>query len=71
MPFEFIPIINTPNFGNVAAQKIYTNLKIYNQNDKEKLTKAKKQMYLKGFTVGVMLVGKHQGRNVMDIKPLI
>jgi leucyl-tRNA synthetase len=71
MPFEIIPIINIPDFGDVAAEKVCIDLKIQSQNDKEKLAEAKRQTYLKGFTDGVMLVGEHKGRKVSDAKPLI
>lgn len=71
MPFEVVPIINIPDFGDVAAEKVCTDLKIQSQNDKEKLAEAKRQTYLKGFTDGVMLVGEHKGAKVSDAKPLI
>lgn len=71
MPFEIIPVINIPGFGDVAAEKVCTDLKIQSQNDKEKLAEAKRQTYLKGFTDGVMLVGEHKGMKVSDAKPLI
>lgn len=59
MPFEIIPFINILGFGDVAAKKVYTHMKIQSQNDKEKVAEDKRQTYLKDFTEGVMLVGKH------------
>ncbi len=41
-----------------------TDLKIQSQNDREKLDEAKKQVYLKGFTEGVLTVGPHAGKKV-------
>ena len=39
-------------------------MKIQSQNDREKLDEAKKQVYLKGFTDGVLTVGPHAGKKV-------
>lgn len=39
-------------------------LKIQSQNDTVKLAEAKQRVYLKGFTDGVMTVGKYAGRKV-------
>ncbi|KAL5719855.1 leucine--tRNA ligase [Ranunculus cassubicifolius] len=71
LPFEVIPIINIPEFGDKAAEHVCLELKIQSQNDKEKLTEAKRMTYLKGFTEGVMLTGEYAGMRVQDAKPLI
>lgn len=71
LPFEIVPIINIPEFGDKAAEKVCIDLKIKTQNDKEKLLEAKKLTYLKGFTDGTMLVGEFTGRRVQEAKPLI
>ena len=39
-------------------------MKIQSQNDRDKLDEAKKQVYLKGFTEGVLTVGPHAGKKV-------
>jgi leucyl-tRNA synthetase len=39
-------------------------MKIQSQNDKEKLEEAKRQVYLKGFTEGTLIVGPHAGQKV-------
>lgn len=52
-PFEPVPIIEVPEFGNLSAISAYESLKIQSQNDKEKLTQAKELVYLKGFYDGV------------------
>ncbi|CAL9197860.1 unnamed protein product [Musa hybrid cultivar] len=71
LPFEVIPIINIPEFGDKSAEKVCVDLKIKSQNDKEKLAEAKKLTYLKGFTDGTMLVGDFKGVKVQEAKPLI
>ncbi|GHP08052.1 hypothetical protein PPROV_000679400 [Pycnococcus provasolii] len=71
MPFEVIPIINIPEFGDTSAIKVCEELKIKSANDKDKLAIAKDRTYLKGFTEGVMLVGAHKGKKVSDAKPII
>ncbi|XP_077231857.1 ATP binding/leucine-tRNA ligases/aminoacyl-tRNA ligase [Tasmannia lanceolata] len=71
LPFEVIPIINIPEFGDKAAEKVCLDLKIKSQNDKEKLAEAKRLTYLRGFTDGTMVVGEFKGKKVQEAKPLI
>ncbi|XP_010553692.1 PREDICTED: leucine--tRNA ligase, cytoplasmic-like [Tarenaya hassleriana] len=71
LPFDIVPIINIPEFGDQAAEKVCLDLKIKSQNDKEKLAEAKRLTYLKGFTEGTMLIGEFAGRKVQEVKPLI
>jgi len=52
-----VPIINIPEFGDLAAVKLVEDLKIKSQNDKDLLKQAKDKVYLKGFYEGRMLVG--------------
>ncbi|CAI0400252.1 unnamed protein product [Linum tenue] len=71
MPFEILPIINIPEFGDKAAEKVCIDLKIKSQNEKEKLAEAKRLTYLRGFTEGTMLVGEYAGMKVQEAKPLL
>ncbi|XP_059632174.1 leucine--tRNA ligase, cytoplasmic-like [Cornus florida] len=71
LPFEIIPIINTPEYGDKAAEKICTEMKIKSQNEREKLEEAKKIVYKGGFYEGVMLVGEYAGMKVQEAKNLI
>jgi len=61
---QVVPIISIPGFGEKAAEKVCADLKIGSQNDTKKLAEAKQMVYLKGFTDGVMLVGKYKGEKV-------
>uniref|UniRef100_A0A383W6K7 leucine--tRNA ligase n=1 Tax=Tetradesmus obliquus TaxID=3088 RepID=A0A383W6K7_TETOB len=71
MPFEVLPIIDIPGFGDCAAQVVCELLKVQSQNDTAKLAEAKGMVYLKGFTDGVMKVGPYAGRKVSEVKPII
>ena len=71
MPFEVVPCINIPEFGDACAPKVCAELKIQSQNDRTKLDEAKHRTYLKGFTDGIMLLGEHKGKPVKEAKPII
>ncbi|KAD3640407.1 hypothetical protein E3N88_29630 [Mikania micrantha] len=71
LPFEVIPIISHPEFGDKSAEKICTDLKIKSQNEREKLDAAKKVIYKGGFYEGTMIAGEYAGMRVQDAKNLI
>uniref|UniRef100_A0A0D3G4X3 leucine--tRNA ligase n=1 Tax=Oryza barthii TaxID=65489 RepID=A0A0D3G4X3_9ORYZ len=70
-PFEVIPVIDVPGFGNKSAEKVCFDLKIDSPDEKEKLAKAKEITYLKGFDDGIMIVGEFSNRKVQEVESLI
>ncbi|KAL3068010.1 hypothetical protein niasHT_038000 [Heterodera trifolii] len=71
MPFEPIPILEIPEYGRLAAVHMCEKLGINSQNDRLKLEEAKKELYLKGFYQGVMLVGNYRDQKTEVVKKLI
>lgn len=71
LPFEPVPVIEIPDFGNLSAVTLCEELKVQSQNDREKLAEAKEKLYLKGFYDGVMLVDGFKGQKVQDVKKTI
>ena len=71
LPFEIIPIIDDPEFGDKSAEKICKDYGIQSQNEKGKLAEAKELIYRGGFYEGTMLVGEFAGMRVKEAKNLI
>ncbi|XP_052794982.1 leucine--tRNA ligase, cytoplasmic-like [Mya arenaria] len=71
LPFDPVPIIDVPEYGDLCAVTACEQLKIQSQNDKDKLLEAKAAVYLKGFYEGVMKIGEFAGKKVQDVKKLV
>lgn len=71
LPFELVEIIETPGLGKLAAPKVVEEMKITSQNDRGKLQEAKEKIYKLGFYDGVLLVGKHAGEKIQNVRKLI
>lgn len=71
LPFEVVPVLNTPEYGDVSARSVVEALKIKSQNDAVLLNEAHDRCYKAGFYSGKMIVGPHAGIKVKDAKPLI
>ncbi|GAN02209.1 leucyl-tRNA synthetase [Mucor ambiguus] len=68
---EPIPVITTPNYGNLIAPKLCEIKKINSQKDKNQLAEAKEIAYKEGFYNGVMCVGEYDGVKVQEAKPKV
>ncbi|KAM3723058.1 Leucine--tRNA ligase [Dirofilaria immitis] len=71
LPYEPIPVLKIPEYGEMAAVYLCEKMKIESQNDRNKLAEAKNEVYLKGFYDGVMLVGKYAGQKTAEVKKKI
>ncbi|KAI3669040.1 hypothetical protein L6452_40260 [Arctium lappa] len=71
LPFDVIPIISHPDYGDKSAEKICTEMNIKSQNEREKLDAAKKVIYKGGFYEGTMIFGEYAGMRVQEAKSLI
>lgn len=66
-----IPVISTPKYGDMTAEKLCTELKIQSQRDTKQLAEAKEIAYKEGFYNGTMSVGDFKGEKVEDAKPKV
>jgi leucyl-tRNA synthetase len=68
---EIVPVIETPNHGNLIAESLVQKMKINSQKDKVLLADAKDVAYKEGFNFGKMLVGDFKGEAVSEAKPKV
>jgi len=66
-----IPVLSTPEFGEMSAPKLVTTLKIDSPKDAAKLAEAKERAYKAGFYQGTMSVGPFAGQPVEKAKPKV
>ncbi|KAJ6614647.1 hypothetical protein B0H10DRAFT_2263133 [Mycena sp. CBHHK59/15] len=66
-----VPVISTPDYGDLIAPALLKSMKIQSQKDVKQLAEAKEIAYKEGFYNGVMLVGEFKGMKVEDAKPRV
>src|SRR5690606_10622871 len=67
MPFEIVPIIEIPGYGNQSAIVMCEKYGIKSPKDTDKLLAAKLEVYQKGHYEGVMLVGESSYRAIVAL----
>lgn len=68
---DILPIISTPQYGDLTAKKLVEDLKIQSPKDSQKLEEAKEKAYKEGFYKGTMIYGDFKGKKVEDAKNLV
>ena len=68
MIFEPIHIIKLDGFSELAAKDVVEKLKINSPKEKDKLQKAKEEVYTQGFYKGILDIGPYKGQLVKDAK---
>lgn len=66
-----VPVISTPDYGDLIAPALIKSMKIQSQKDVKQLAEAKEIAYKEGFYNGVMLVGEFKGMKVEEAKPRV
>ncbi|KAF7320806.1 hypothetical protein HMN09_00167000 [Mycena chlorophos] len=69
--FAPMPVIQTPEYGDLIAPELVKRMKIQSQKDAKQLAEAKEIAYKEGFYNGVMLVGEFKGMRVEEAKPRV
>ena len=68
MILEPVHIIKLEGFSDLAAKDVIEKYKIKSPKDKDKLQKAKEEVYTQGFYKGIIDIGKYKGQLIKDIK---
>lgn len=66
-----LPIIETPEYGNLIAKTLVEKMKINSPKDAKQLADAKDIAYKEGFYNGKMVYGEYSGKSVQEAKPLV
>ena len=68
MIFDPVHIITLEGFSGLAAKDMVEKLQIKSPKDKDKLQKAKEEVYTAGFYKGIIDIGPYKGQPVKDVK---
>eukprot|EP00316_Scyphosphaera_apsteinii_P022855 CAMPEP_0119322566 /NCGR_PEP_ID=MMETSP1333-20130426/58600_1 /TAXON_ID=418940 /ORGANISM="Scyphosphaera apsteinii, Strain RCC1455" /LENGTH=1184 /DNA_ID=CAMNT_0007329827 /DNA_START=45 /DNA_END=3599 /DNA_ORIENTATION=- len=67
-PFDLIPVLTTPDLGDMSAKFMCEKLQVNSQKDVEKLKEAHDACYTSGFYKGIMTAGPFVGKTVQVAK---
>ena len=68
MIYDPVHIIKLEGFSDLSAKDMVEKLDIKSPDDKEKLKKAKEEVYTQGFYKGIIDIGPYKGQLVKDVK---
>ena len=68
MIFDPVHIIRLEGFSDLPAKDMIDKYQIKSPKDKDKLQKAKEEVYSSGFYKGIIDIGKYKGQLIKDIK---
>lgn len=68
MIFDPIHIIKLEGYSDLSAKDMIEKYKITSPKDKEKLKKAKEEVYTQGYYKGIIDIGPYKGQLVKDVK---
>lgn len=70
-PFAPVPVLKSPQYGDLIAPTLCKKFKINSQKDRDLLAQAKEITYKEGFYNGTMVIGEFSGKSVQEAKPLV